>query len=102
MGNYRVDVDYTIFHPSYNERTHIADVALVRMSKPILEKAGHLESYASSSAADLFNRIKEMHFRTVFWNFGSENQTKEYRPYNSNYQKLYYQSEECPPRQNSK
>lgn len=99
-GHYNIDVDYIIFYPSYNEKTHHGDVALIRMSKPV----HYFESYYLSglTPTDIFNNLQKWNFRTVFRSFSFKNQAKEEFTFFTHYQKMYYLSEECLPRQNLK
>lgn len=97
------EVKKIIFHPQYNEITHIADLALVKI-KPVIKSFNRPLTLPFLSPSHLYEHVVKYQKAFVLWKLKfTDNTKKEY-----NYEELtdldiFYQqkADKCPPPPNN-
>lgn len=96
-----------LYHPDYDEKRHIADIALIRVDKHWNDPEIRTTAFETESAVDYFNDLQQFSMGTSFWNFDPIFKLQQLQfkaPFNLLNQIMYYHSDssECPPQPNSR
>lgn len=81
-------------HPSYDKKTHLADIALLRVDK---EYFNTYTKILNNTASDLSQDLDKTFFISTYWNFKEQIFYTYRTPYYSSIQYMCYGLDQCPP-----